>query len=305
MSKTAIVLAAFGVSLPQALPGITNVVRRVRESFDCPVEVCFTSNIVRGMWQKRLADQRWIADNPHTPDYVRRIKGPLATIAALQDSGHKTQIIQPLHVYAGEEYHDLRNFVAALAGIETIKPKWRPFQKVVLGRPALGAPGVAHPYLRDIERAADALAADVQQARETDAALVYVGHGNHVFSTGVYHEMQQVLQQRHPDVAIEIGAVEGMFGAEYVTGRLGDWGVGRVLLKPLMLVAGVHARDDMAGEEEGSWRSVLAQMGFRVECRLQGLGEMDAWADIYVQNILECAAEAGIELECERHSLKE
>ncbi|MCB2190065.1 MAG: sirohydrochlorin cobaltochelatase [Deltaproteobacteria bacterium] len=299
MSKTAIVLAAFGVSLPEALPGITNVVQRVRQSFACPVEVCFTSNIVRGMWQKRLADPQWVKDNHHTPDYVRRIKGPLATIAALQDSGHKTQIIQPLHVYAGEEYHDLRNFVAALASIETIKPKWRPFQKVMLGRPALGEPGVKHPYLHDIERAAQALDGDVQEAREMGAALVYVGHGNHVFSTGVYHEMQMMLQQRHPDVAIEIGAVEGMFGVDYVAGRLSDWGVMRVLLKPLMLVAGVHARDDMAGGAKDSWRSVLAQMGFRVECRLQGLGEIDAWAGIYVQNINECAAEAGIELECE------
>lgn len=296
MSKTAIVLAAFGVSLPQALPGITNIVQRVQDTFNCHVEICFTSNIVRSIWQKRLDDRRWLKDNPRIPDYVRRVKGPLATIAGLQDNGYKTQIIQPLHIYAGEEYHDLSNFVSALTGIETIKARWRPFQKVVLGRPALGAPGIEHPYLADIERAAQALQNDVQTAREMGAALVYVGHGNHVFSTGVYHEMQQVLQKYHPGLVIEIGTVEGMFGAEHVAGRLRELGAGRVLLKPLMVVAGVHARDDMDGAEDDSWRSILTEAGFQVECHLTGLGENNAWTEIYVQNIFECAAEAGIDL---------
>ena len=299
MDKPAIVLAAFGASIPEALPGISNIVQKVKEGFDCPVEVCFTSNIVRSIWQKRLAGGQWLQDNPDTPDYVRTIKGTLATMADLQDRGYKNQVVQPLHVYAGEEYHDLSKYVAALSGIETIKAKWRPFNKVALGRPALGAPGVLHPYMDDIKRAAEALGQDVQAAKDKGAALVYVGHGNHVFSTGVYHEMQQILKERHPDVIIEIGAVEGMFDANYVAGRLGEWGARRVLLKPLMVVAGVHARDDMAGDEDNSWCSILTNEGFEVECQLQGLGENNDWAGIYVQNIMDCAADAGIDLQAE------
>lgn len=299
MPNTAIILAAFGASIPEALPGISNVVEHVSGAFSCPVEVCFTSNIVRSIWQKRLNDSQWLKDNPETPAYVRNIKGTLATMADLQDRGFKNQIVQPLHIYAGEEYHDLKNYVSALSGIETVKDKWRPFNNVALGRPALGAPGVIHPYMEDIQRAATALENDVKAAKESDAALVYVGHGNHVFSTGVYHEMQQVLKSRHPDVIIEIGAVEGMFNADYVAERLGQWGGKRVLLKPLMVVAGVHARDDIAGDDDDSWRSVLTLEGFEVECRMQGLGENDAWAGIYIQNILDCAAEAGIDLQAE------
>ena len=299
MKKTAIILAAFGASLPDALKGITNIVERTRKAFACPVEVCFTSNLVRSIWKKRLADESWLAGNPQTPDYVRSVKGPLATIAGLQEKGFKKQLIQPLHMYAGEEYHDLRSYVSALAGIETVKAKWRPFEIVALGRPALGAPGIERPYMNDIERAAEALEGDVHEALAMEAALVYVGHGNHVFSTGVYHELKQVLLKRHPGAVIEIGAVEGLFGADYVAGKLREQGVSRALLKPLMVVAGVHARDDMAGEEEDSWRSVLSRAGIEVLCRLQGLGENDAWADIYLQNIHECAFDAGMELQAE------
>lgn len=299
MKKAAIILAAFGASLPEALKGITNIVERIRTATTCPVEVCFTSNKVRSIWQKRLADEDWLLDNPQTPDYVRRIKGPLATMAALQERGYKDQLIQPLHMYAGEEYHDLRNYVYALAGIQTIKTKWRPFGTVALGRPALGAPGVERPYMNDIERAAEALEGDVHEALSMEAALVYVGHGNHVFSTGVYHELKYTLLKNHPKAIIEIGAVEGIFDAAYVAKRLNRRGVRRVLLKPLMVVAGVHARDDMAGDEDDSWRSVLSRAGMEVECRLQGLGEMDAWAEIYLQNIHECAADAGVELQDE------
>lgn len=301
MRKTAIILAAFGASIPDALKGITNIVDRTREAYACPVEVCFTSNMVRSIWQKRLADESWLAENPQTPDYVQSIKGPLATMAGLQDRGYKSQLIQPLHMYAGEEYHDLRNYVSALAGIETVKAKWRPFEVVALGRPALGAPGVEYPYMNDIERAAEALEGDVREALEMEAALVYVGHGNHVFSTGVYHELKQTLRRRHPNAKIEIGAVEGIFGAEYVTGKLSGNGVRRVLLKPLMVVAGVHARDDMAGEDDDSWRSILTQAGLEVECRLQGLGESDTWAEIYLKNIYECALDAGLKLRAEEN----
>ena len=299
MNNTAIVLAAFGVSLLEALPGIDNVVARVRSSFRCPVEVCFTSNMVRSIWKKRLADQAWLAGNPAPPDYLGKVRGPLATMAALQEQGFQNQLIQPLHIYAGEEYHDLRSFVSALAGIETIKAKWRPFKKLALGRPALGAPGIEYPYMQDIQRAAEALRGDARQAQQAGAALVYVGHGNHVFSTGVYHELQRVLQKRHPGLTVAIGTVEGIFDAEYVCEYLKQKGVQRVLLKPLMVVAGVHARDDMAGEGEGSWRSILERAGFEVDCHLQGLGESDAWAGLYLRHILEGAAQAGLEIPSE------
>lgn len=296
MKKTAIILAAFGASRLDALKGITNIVERVRGAFDDPVEVCFTSNIVRSVWQKRLNQEGWLSENPQTPDYVKDIRGPLATIAGLQDKGYKTQVIQPLHMYAGEEYHDLRNYVTSLAGIQTVKTKWRPFEIVALGRPALGAPGTEHPYMDDIQRAAQVLESDVRKARAMGAALVYVGHGNHIFSSGVYNELKQVLVGRNPDVTIEVGEVEGIFDAGYVAEKLSGRGVRRVLLKPLMVVAGVHARDDMAGDDEDSWLSVLRRAGMEVECGLQGLGEKDAWADLYLQNIHECAADAGIEL---------
>jgi len=295
VSQTAIVLAAFGVSLPEAMAGVENVLRRVEAAFaDSPVRLAFTSNLVRRVWQKRLADPDWLAAHPHTPHYLRAIQGPLATIANLQDQGYQNQIIQPLHVYAGEEFHDLQSYVAGLAGIATVKPKWRPFKTLALGRPALGQPGVIHPYQRDLRRAADILAADAAEARQMGAALVYVGHGNHYFSTGVFHELRQMLAQDHPDILIEIGMVEGLDGPAEAAARLRQAGARRALLKPLMLVAGVHARDDMAGPGDDSWRGALEAAGVETVCRLEGLGENNAWADIYVQNIRDAAEHGGL-----------
>jgi sirohydrochlorin cobaltochelatase len=295
--EPAVVLAAFGASQPEALRGIDNVYQRVRETFpQLQVEVCFTSNQMRQVWQKRSQDPDWLQASPQIPEWVLGVKGPLAAIAGLQDAGFRTQIVQPLHIYAGEEYEDLKSYISGLKAIKTVKDKWMPFDKLALGRPALGEPGPRRPYLQNLERAAQALAEDAEEALDKGLALVYVGHGNHHFSTGVYHELQAVMSRTYPGLEVLIGTVEGMFGAEHVRDRLKDKGIGQVLMKPLMMVAGVHARDDIAGEEPDSWRSIMESAGIKVECRLEGLGEKDSWAGIFLEHIRDAAADAEIRL---------
>lgn len=287
MNEPAVVLAAFGVSNPLGLDCIMNIVHRTRTRFDSsPVRLAFTSNQIRNIWQRRAGDREWLAANPGVPDEILDIRGPLAAVANLQDAGHRDIVVQSLHVYAGEEYFDLKAYVDGLNSIRTAKPRWMPFNRLVLGRPALGAPGPAHPYQHDLERAARALADDARLARDNGAALVYAGHGNPVFSTGVYLELELVLRRMFPGLEVFIGAVEGLQGLDYTRSRLRNAAVGRLLLKPLMVVAGEHAREDICGTGD-SWRSALLGDGYEVECVLEGLGEKDAWAGLYVENALQ------------------
>ena len=290
MKNIGIVLAAFGVSKPGSAVGITNVLDRVREEFPkSKVKLAFTSNQIRHKWQRRSRDSDWLRANPGISTELLQVRGVLAAIADLQDEGCRRIVVQPLHIYAGEEYSDLQSYVTGLNSIRTTKPRWTPFKALALGRPALGKPGPEFPYQKDLARAAQALAPDAREALAGSAALVYGGHGNPFYSTGVYQELELILSRNHPGLRVIIGVVEGIMGPEYVLERLRSEGIEKVLLKPLMLVAGEHAHSDLCGDEPDSWRAIFEKAGVEVECDLTGLGENPDWVDIYVQNIKQTA----------------
>jgi sirohydrochlorin cobaltochelatase len=286
MPTIAIVLAAFGVAHVEALPGITNVLARVRREFaGSEVVLAFTSNQIRHKWRQRSLDEAWRAANPLVPPEVMQVRGPLAAIAELQDAGWRDIIVQPMHIYAGEEFADLQSYVQGLNSIRTVKPRWMPFAKLVLGRPALGQPGPQFPYQEDIARAALALSTDAESAARLDAALVLAGHGNPCYPTGVYAELELAMRRLHPGLPVFIGVVDGCLSLDYVMERLDGTSARRVLLKPLMLVAGGHAIHDLGGVGQDSWRSRLQAKGYEVTCDLRGLGENPQWAEIYVEHI--------------------
>ncbi|HKI82334.1 MAG TPA: sirohydrochlorin cobaltochelatase, partial [Pseudodesulfovibrio sp.] len=260
--KKAIVLAAFGTSYPDAVQSILNIKAKVEAANpDVPVRLAFTSNIIRKIWQKRQDDTAWQKAHADIPGEVLYVKHPLATIADLQNDGYRDITVQSLHVFAGEEFHDLITLVGSLKSIRTLKPRHAPFVRLALGRPALGMPGQAHPYTEDLEKAAKTLKADVDRARKMDAALVYMGHGNDYFSTGIYSEFQKVLRDEY-DYPIYIGCVEGFPGFDDMAAGLKHSGMKNVLLKPFMIVAGDHATNDMAGDDDDAWKVMLTKAGY-------------------------------------------
>lgn len=297
-NQPAIVLAAFGTSHPEALQGILNVKTKVEKTYPgLVVKLAFTSDIVRDIWHRRAGDQVWRQDHPQIPADLYTVKGPLATLADCYEQGISHIIVQSLHIFAGEEYADLKSIIAALESIQTVKAKYKPFKTLALGRPALGEPGETHDYRLDIAVAAQALSNDVAAARQQGAALVYVGHGNPTFSTGVYAELEAAIRQKHPNSAVFIGVVEGFPSRETVLEGLVKTGAKKVLLVPLMLVAGDHALNDMCGDDSDSWRSVLTKAGIEVSCLRRGLGEIPTWADIYIRHLGETMADQGVTLE--------
>ena len=294
---TAIVLAGFGTSYPSALVSITNIQKKVQKAFPkVEVRVAFTSNIIRNIWHKRQADARFLAEHKEIPKEILYVKGPLATIADLQDAGYRTIIVQPTHLYNGEEYTDLCSYVRGLNAITTIKKKYAPFVKLVIARPALGKCGPVYDYHRDMEAAAKTLEPDVKLAMENGSALVYMGHGNEFYSTGIYAEFQQVMRRTYPKARIFIGTVEGFPSLADVVSAVTHSRIRKVVLKPLMIVAGDHANNDMAGDDEDSWKNTFKRAGVRVNCVIHGLGENMNWDGIYVNHIKEVARDNDIAL---------
>ncbi|WP_417912849.1 sirohydrochlorin cobaltochelatase [Candidatus Electronema sp. TJ] len=295
--KAAIVLAMFGTTVESALKGLLNIHAKMTVRFPAiPVRIAFTSNIIRRRWQKRAADPAYLHAHPDIPVEILGVRTVLAVIADLQDQGYDSIVLQPTHIAMGEEYLDLGTYVDSLLRMGTVKKtKYKPFHKIALGRPALGTYGPIHPYADDITAAAKALAADAEMARAARAALVYMGHGNEHFpSAGSYVELARRMRTLHPDVLTLIGNVEGFPSLDDVIGELQRSEAKRVLLKPFMVVAGDHSVKDMAGPEEDSWKSVLEQEGFEVHAVERGLGEIDDFANIFVRNAAEAAADAGI-----------
>jgi len=290
------VLASFGTTVSSAVESITNIQEKVKEAFPgIPVKMTFTSNIIRSIWKERQAEaQQWL--DKGIPEEVLYVKNIIATIGGLMEDGYKNIIVQPTHMFYMEQAQDLRSYVNAFASIKTTKKKWMPFDNVVMGRPALGMPGDRYDYHEDMEKALKTLAADVELARENNAILVYMGHGNEHWSTGIYSEAAKMMMRLYPDVVTCIGAVEGFPGIADVEGYLSHFKSGKILLKPFMIVAGDHATNDMASDEEDSWKSILTKQGFDVTPVLTGLGSNDKFAKIFVEHIKDAARDNGIDM---------
>ena len=285
-AKKAIVIASFGTTYLSALQNITNVSDKVQQEFPrVKVKCAFTSNIIRKIWHSRRNDKAFMGKNAIKYGEFLNVKGILGTIGDLQDEGYTDIVVQSTHIFAGEEFTDLTSYIAGLNSITTLKKKFMPFKSLLLGRPALGKAGVVHDYHEDLKIGAVALAADVKLATKNHAALVYMGHGNEFFSTGIYAEFQQAMRRQYPQVKIFIGTVEGFPSLENVLEALKKGGVKKIILKPLMVVAGDHANNDMAGDSDDSWKNMIGKLDIEVVPVLKGLGENPQWVKIYVQHI--------------------
>lgn len=299
--KTGIVLAMFGTTVEPALKGLLNIRSQIIEKYPhTPVRIAFTSNIIRKKWQQRANDPEYIKTHPEIPQDILHVKTPLATIADLQNEGFDTIVLQPTHISMGEEFLDLQTHVDALMSMGTMKKaKYKPFHKIALGRPALGTYGTTRPYTEDIVTAAKVLAPDIQLAMKENAGLVYMGHGNEFFpgNGGSYLELASRMRKMYPETVTTIGNVEGYPGLDHVIETLKLHGVKKVILKPFMVVAGDHAINDMASEEETSWKSILKKNGFEVVCVTEGLGENDNFAGIFVDHVADAATDTEITLD--------
>ena len=294
-NKSGIVLAMFGTSVESGLSGFLNIRDKMVERFPgTPVRMAFTSSIIRNIWQKRAKDPSYSQDHPEVPEDILHIGEPLSAITDLQQGGHNSIVVQPVHIAPADEFLDLMAYVEDMNGVHT---QAGPFTRLVIGRPALGSFGSQHHYTRDIKEVVQAVAEDVEQARDENAALVYMGHGNQYYpSSGVYLEFAAEMNRVYPDILTAIITLKGVPTLHDAVARLKEYNVKKVLLKPFMVVAGNHARRDMIGDSPESLLKRLEAEGFLVHPVMSGLGEQDAFARVFVQHAEDAASAAGIEL---------
>jgi sirohydrochlorin cobaltochelatase len=290
--KTAIVITSFGTTYETTLEPILALVRETQAKYpETPVRLAFTSNIIRKIWNERAADSAYRKEHPQIPEMLYGIKNVLGVMADLQNLGYRNIVVQPSLITDGEEYADMVAYVEGLAGIKTLKPKLQPFVAVGIGKPLTGA----YSHAEYLETLAKALAQDIQRAKDAKAALVYMGHGNEHMSQGAYYELELILNRMY-GVPVVIGLVEGLPDFDSVMDKLVDKKVKNIILKPLMYVAGDHAENDMAGDEDDSWKVMLTKAGFNVTPVLEGLGHKPAVRQIFINHMEEAAREAGIKL---------
>ena len=113
--------------------------------------------------------------------------------------------------------------------------------------------------------------------------IVFMGHGTEADSNGVYQAMQDLMTEDGYE-NYYVGTVEAEPSLEDVLEEVNAGDYERVVLEPMMVVAGDHAHNDMAGDEDDSWKSVFESEGYEVECLLRGLGGNEDIQALYVEH---------------------
>lgn len=204
----------------------------------------------------------------------------------------KRLVVQPTHLMHGAEYDELAGTV------EDYKDQ---FESVSIAEPLLGAVGSdASVINEDKEHAAKAVLADALEgagyenlgkAKEENTAFVFLGHGTSHTAKVTYSQMQTQMKELGYE-NVWIGTVEGEpeeTAAEEVIEQIHEAGYRNVILRPLMVVAGDHANNDMASDEDDSWKSMCKQSGYFDNIRTQiiGLGRIKEIQEIYIKHVQE------------------
>ncbi len=183
------------------------------------------------------------------------------------NNGVKTLVVQPTHLMNGLEYEELTGQLAEYADS---------FEQVAVGEPLLTSDD-------DFNRVMKAIVEATAEYDDGETAICFMGHGTEAASNEVYGKMQDLLKANGYD-NYYVGTVEAEPSLEDVLTAVQAGDYKKVVLEPLMIVAGDHANNDMAGDEEGSWKTEFENAGYEVTCILRGLGELPEIQQILVEH---------------------
>ena len=254
MGKKALLVVSFGTSFEEALPAIVNIEETCKKAFpDYDFYRAFTSGMIIRKWART---KNVII---HNPDEVMK---------RLVAEGYEEVICQPTHIINGLEYDKMMNMLLAYKDqIPTIK----------VGTPLLTEE-------EDYKEACEIVMQELEKPLAKDEAFVFMGHGTEHFANSAYSQFENMLRDLGHE-STYVGTVEGFPGLDYVIRRLKIRDIKKVYVMPLMIVAGDHARNDLAGAEADSWDSILKADGFETEVIMKGLGEIDAIAEMFVKHL--------------------
>ena len=274
IGENEILVVSFGTSFNDSrvadIKGIEDALQEANP--DWSVRRAFTAQIIINHVQAR--------DNEFIDNMDQALERAVA-------NGVKNLIVQPTHLMHGAEYDEL------MESVEAYRDK---FEMVKVAEPLLGEVGTDATVINaDKAAVAESLTAEavkdagydsLEAAKEDGTAFVFLGHGTSHTAKVSYSQMQTQMGELGYD-NVFIGTVEGEpeeTACEAVINAVEQAGFKKVILRPLMVVAGDHANNDMAGDEEDSWISIFRATGKfdSVEAQISGLGSIDAIQQLYV-----------------------
>ena len=184
-----------------------------------------------------------------------------------EKNGVKRLVIQPTHLMNGLEYTDLVNEVAERSDA---------FEKVSIAEPLLTSD-------EDFKAVMTAITEATAEYDDGETAICFMGHGTEADSNQIYAKMQDLLTESGYENYF-VGTVEATPSLEDVLAKVQAGEYKKVVLEPLMIVAGDHANNDMAGDEDGSWKKTFEDAGYEVTCLVRGLGELEPIQQLFVQH---------------------
>ncbi|MDD3192993.1 MAG: sirohydrochlorin cobaltochelatase [Oscillospiraceae bacterium] len=254
MQKKGVLVVSFGTSHEDTRQKTIGAVEQAirAENPDAQVASAYTSGIIRRIWGKR----------------GETVFSPEEALEQLLAVGVRDLTVQPTHLICGEEFDRLREAVKGFGGrVESLR----------LGMPLLSS-------TEDLKETAAALFA--QFPPTTGRLVLLMGHGTAHYANAMYAAFEHLCHNQGRE-DLFVGTVEGYPALEDVLPALRRTSCRAILLAPMMLVAGDHACNDMAGDGPDSWKSILTREGFSVECCLNGLGELESIRQIYLRHLHE------------------
>ena len=250
--KKGIIVVSFGTSYKETREKcIESVENKIAQGFsDYEVTRAFTSNFII----KKLKERDGI--------HVNTIS---EAIEDMKSKGIERVYVQPLHMIPGFEYEKVKRAVSMANHDKGLN--------VTLGMPLLNEE-------EDYEVLIEALRERLPQTSK-EAGVILMGHGTEHFANACYSMLQAKLHD--VDSNIFVANVEGYPELDHIMDKLA--GYKKMTLMPLMIVAGDHAQNDMAGDEEDSFKSLLEEKGMTVDCILEGLGENQGVQKIFVDRV--------------------
>ena len=279
IGENELLVVSFGTSFNDSrVEDIKGIEDALAEAFpDWSVRRAFTAQIIINHVQAR--------DDEHIDNMQQALDRAVA-------NGVKNLVVQPTHLMHGAEYDEM------VEAIDEYKDK---FESVAIAEPMLGEVGSDATAINE-DKAAVAQAVteaagksagydSMEAAAEDGTAFVFMGHGTSHTANVTYNQMQTQMEKLGFTNAF-IGTVEGEpedTACDVVIDKVKDAGFKKVVLRPLMVVAGDHANNDMAGDDEDSWKSMFEASGEfdEIDCQIEGLGRIDAVEQLYVEHTQE------------------
>ena len=260
-NKKAVLVVSFGTSYNDSRDKTIGAVeKKIAEAFpDYDQKRAFTSQIIIDKLEQRDG---------------LKINNVTEAMEELLNEGYGTVVVQPTHVMNGEEYDEMKELTA---------PYEDKFVNIKYGKPLLTS---SDDYVELI----NAIVAETPQIKEEKTAVVLMGHGTEHFANATY----SALDYRFKALGynnVFVGTVEGYPDLDKVKSDVKAGGYTKVVLIPLMIVAGDHANNDMAGDEEDSWKTQFKKEGYEVETVLKGLGGYKGVQEMFAEHCQDAVTE--------------